>query len=344
MNMLRLAFAVLLTSLACAGAGGCGSSSNAGPARPRDGGASDGSAPIEEGGVTAEWVALPALPAPQQEVAVVALGGKVYVIGGFDASSQPTAAVNVYDPTSKTWAAAAPLPRPLHHVNAAVVGERIYVVGALESVAFTAVGTTLAYDPVANAWTAKPAMPAGSERGGSFVGAIGTTIYVGGGLRAGTVADFSSFDTAKDEWTALAPLAVALDHGMSAVVAGKLYAVGGRSTAIGSHVTRVDVFDPATSKWTPRAPMPTSRGGAACAVVNGHVVVAGGEGNAASTSGVFAEVEAYDPARDSWLTLPAMRTPRHGTGAATVEGVFYVPGGGDVQAFGATAVVESLVF
>ena len=42
--------------------------------------------------------------------------------------------------------------------------------------------------------------------------------------------------------------------------------------------------------------------------------------------------------------VPAMRTPRHGTGAAVVGGVLWVPGGADVQAFGATDVVEYLVW
>ena len=346
--------AVVLALLSCAVLA-CGSddpaaSASGSPPPPSgtdggsEGGPRDGATPFADRRVTATWVPLPPLPAPQQEVAVVALGGKIYVIGGFDGASQPTAAVNVYDPRSQAWTAAAPLPQPLHHVNAAVVGDRIYVTGALGSVAFTALGTTLSYDPVANAWTPLASMPAGTERGGSFVGAIGTTLYVAGGLRAGSVTDFSAFDTTKNEWAALAPLAAPVDHGMSAVVGGKLYAIGGRSAAINAHVTRVDVFDPATSAWTPRAAMPTSRAGAASAVVNGLIVIAGGEGNAASSTGVFAEVEAYDPATDTWLELPAMRTPRHGTGAATVDGVMYVPGGGDVQAFGATAVVEALVF
>ena len=38
-----------------------------------------------------------------------------------------------------------------------------------------------------------------------------------------------------------------------------------------------------------------------------------------------------------------MRTPRHGMGAATVGGALYVPGGADVQGFGAVDVVERFV-
>ena len=41
-------------------------------------------------------------------------------------------------------------------------------------------------------------------------------------------------------------------------------------------------------------------------------------GRQAHSSGVFSEVEVYDPATDSWESLPAMQTARHGYGAATV--------------------------
>lgn len=298
--------------------------------------------PPLDSGTTAEWRELPAIPVPQQENAVVALNGKVYVIGGFGPSSQATTAVAVFDPASKTWSAAAPLPEAIHHVNAAVVGGRIYVVGALGAGSFGAVGTTEVYDPATNAWTPRASMPAGTERGSSFVGAIGNVIYVAGGLRDASVADVSSYDTVLDTWSGpLAPLAVARDHGMSAVIDGKLYAIGGRAA---THFPRVDAFDPVTNSWTPRASMPTSRGGGMAAYAKGIVVVAGGENNAASANGMFEETEAYDPVLDKWFLLPRMRTPRHGTGAAAIDGVVYVPGGGTVPGFGQTAVFEALYF
>ncbi|MBX3188041.1 MAG: kelch repeat-containing protein [Labilithrix sp.] len=294
----------------------------------------------------ATWSPRAPLPAAQQETAVLALGGKIYVIGGFLGNSQPTNAVNVYDPAADTWTAAAPLPEPLHHVNAAVVDGKIWIVGALRSLAFNAAGLVIVFDPAANTWTPKPgaAMPAGSERGSSVVGAIGKVIYVAGGFRGGAVADFSSFDTETESWTPRPPLDAPRDHAMGGVVAGKLYAIGGRDGTIGGHYDRVDAFDPVTGAWMSRAPMPTSRGGGAAAVAKGLVIVAGGEGNGDSATGVFADVEAYDPATDAWSKLPPMLTPRHGTGAATVDDVVYVPGGGDRQAFGATAVVEAITF
>ncbi len=58
---------------------------------------------------------------------------------------------------------------------------------------------------------------------------------------------------------------------------------------------------------------------------------------------MFAAAEAYDPASDRWEVLPAMRTPRHGMGAAAAGGAIVGPGGGTRQGFGASAVVEAFV-
>lgn len=88
--------------------------------------------------------------------------------------------------------------------------------------------------------------------------------------------------------------------------------------------------------------MPTPRGGAAGAVAEGRLYVVRGEGNPAAASGVFAEVEAYDPETDRWTSLPPMSTPRHGTGAAALLGQIYVPGGATQQGFGAVATHERL--
>jgi hypothetical protein len=87
--------------------------------------------------------------------------------------------------------------------------------------------------------------------------------------------------------------------------------------------------------------MLTPRGGCAAATLGDRTFVFGGEGNAALPSGVFPELEAYTP--DSWEALEPMPTPRHGTGAAELDGVIYVPGGATMQAFGAVDTHEAYV-
>src|SRR5262245_10001733 len=71
-----------------------------------------------------------------QETAVVALDGKVYVLGGFNAALQVVPAVRIYDVATCTWSDGPPLPRAVHHANAAVADGTLYVVGAMEGANF----------------------------------------------------------------------------------------------------------------------------------------------------------------------------------------------------------------
>ena len=148
---------------------------------------------------------------------------------------------------------------------------------------------------------------------------------------------------ARDAWEALPELPKPLDHLAAGEVDGIFYVLGGRGGSIASPSASVFAYDPATGAWTERAPMPTPRGGVAGAVLDGRICVLGGEGNRAEGSdGVFPDVEVYDPSTDSWEILEPMRLPRHGMGAAGLDGRVWVPGGGVRQSFGPVADVDSL--
>ena len=309
-----------------------------------------GDAPKEEaaepaavGGITpaGRWEALSPLAAgPRQETAVVALAGEIYVLGGFDRGRNIVATVEAYDPATERWRTVAPLPLPLHHANTAAVNGRLYVVGFLTGGAFSADGRAFEYDPDADSWSARAAMPAGTERGGAGVAVLGGKIYVAGGFRSGAVGDFSAYDPAMDSWEILPDVPAPRDHLVAGAIGGMVFVAGGRGGTIATVDGRMDAFDPDTRTWSSRAPMPTPRGGIAAAVLNGRLYVFGGEGSRADASGVFDEVEAYDPTADAWKTFPAMPTPRHGTGAVPLAGRIYVPGGAIAQGFGAVATNE----
>jgi N-acetylneuraminic acid mutarotase len=288
------------------------------------------------------WKALaPLAMGPRQETAVVELGGKIYVIGGFNLNVTVVGTVEVYDPAMDAWTAAAPLPEPLHHANAASVDGKIYVVGFLSGLGFSARGGAYVYDPGANTWSPRAAMPEGTERGGAAVAAIGSKIYVAGGFRGTSVADVSAYDTAADAWELLPPLPEARDHLVGAAVDGVFYAIGGRNGDIGKVRGEVEALDRSAGRWCSRALMPTPRGGIAAGVVGGRIIVVGGEGNPDIASGVYDDVEAYDPRTDTWAILAPMLTPRHGTAAVGLMGKLYVPGGAATQAFGAVATSEA---
>ena len=298
----------------------------------------------EPSGPEGQWQTRASLVEARQETGVAALGGEIYVVGGFTPDGL-VPRVEVYDPVDDAWRRAADFPDPaVHHANTAAVDGRLWVAGHLSGLGFGAVGRTYAYDPQTDAWTEHAAMPVGTERGGSGVAVLGARIYVLGGLRGGqSVADAWTYDTASDTWAPIEPLPGPRDHLVAAGVDGKVYAIGGRSGGIGGHVPDVDVYDAAAGTWSAGPAMPTSRGGMAAAVVSRWIFVAGGEGNADDPTGVFPEFEVLDTASGTWTSLPAMPSPRHGMGAAAVGNVVYVPGGADVQALGAVATHEAWV-
>lgn len=251
-------------------------------------------------------------------------------------------AVQIFDTTTCTYSAGPPMPKAVHHINAAVESGTIFVLGSLQTGGFTAIGDTWSWNPATDAdWTVRAAMPAGKQRGAGIAGAIGGKLVVAGGFRGGSaVTEVSIYDPVLDQWTDGPPLPAARDHACGGVIGGKLYVAGGRQVSITSTAATLFELDGAT--WAGRMSMPTARGGTACGVVAGKLIVVGGEGNPKAASGVFPEVESYDPIADSWTTLAPTPTPRHGMGAAEAGGRLYVPGGADVQAFGAVATHEVL--
>ena len=293
---------------------------------------------------SSSWSAAPPVGnGPIQETAAVALDGKLYVIGGFDANLAVVDTVQVFDPRACAWSLGPPLPRRVHHANAAVHGGRIYVLGAMETLNFTAVGHVWSLAPGETAWREHALMAAGQARGAAITATIGDRIYVAGGLRGGAVAQVSAYDPATDTWdTSLPPLPVIRDHGCGGAIDGTLYATGGRAASITSLQGEVYAYRPGGA-WETRAAMPTPRGGTACGVVGGRIVVVGGEGNGAAASGVFPQVESYAPASDTWTVHDPMPTPRHGMGAAAIGDRLYVPGGATTQAFGAVSTFEILM-
>ncbi len=321
-----------------AGSGGTGGAAgDAGSeARPPDApvptDSRDGAMPMGMG----TWQALaPLSGGPRGEVGVAALNGLVFVVGGLGAGSRR---VEAYDPVAGTWQAHTALPIPIDHGNVAAANGKLYLLGGF-SMGGATTGATWEYDPVSRApWVMKQAMPSGTERGASATATIGAKIYIAGGQQGlGSTGQrwFSAYDAAGNTWQPLPDLpAPGRNHLAGVAVGGIFYAVGGRITGVtGGLQNRLDAFDPVAMTWTPKAPMPTPRGGLAAGVVNGIIIAAGGEGAdmAMYPTGVFPHVEAYDPGANSWRRLANMATPRHGMGAAGIDGKLYVPAGGARQ-------------
>ncbi len=276
------------------------------------------------------------MPSDWQEHSVVALRGEVYVIGGFNPNA--TDRVVAYDPDADSWRDVEPFPEVAQHVNAAAIDDRIYVAGYYVGSSFSNVsGNTYAYDPDADEWTPRASMPAEVARSSACVAAHAGRMYLFGGANGGSSFEASVYDPSDDSWETLPPLDGPREHCTAGSIGDRIYIASGRSGGLSSFRETTLAFDPASNTYEELAPIPTPRGGTAGAVLDGKLYVFGGEGNQSTSSGVFPTVEAYDPTTDTWQTHPDMLLPRHGFGAATLNGRIYLPGGADVQAFGSVA-------
>ena len=97
--------------------------------------AQDGAPAAGEAGL-GHWMTGAPAPTARTEVAVAALDGLIYVVGGFEQASswrslQSSAStkVEVYDPVTNRWSSRPDLPMGLHHAGAAVLDGALYVVG-----------------------------------------------------------------------------------------------------------------------------------------------------------------------------------------------------------------------
>lgn len=315
------------------GSGGSGAGEGTGAS------ATGGESPLD-GTPTEEELA--PLPEDRQEHAVVALQGEVFVIGGYMPNVTPS--VIAYDPEKDSFRDVTDFPSPLNHPGAVVVDEKIYVAGFYAGTSLTgpASGQVFVYDPSTEEWTERTAQPAGTERAGGCVTALGSDIYVfGGGHHGDATAVSSVYNTESDSWRALPDLPESREHCSAFASGGKIYIAGGRTHTISEIRLTTLEFDPETELYTEKEPIPTARGGAAGAVLGGRLFLFGGEGNT-EMDGIFANIEAYDPLTDSWEEYPPMLVPRHGYGAATINGRIYLAGGATRQ--GGAASSENSVF
>lgn len=263
------------------------------------------------------WERLQPNPVPVHHGAMVGVGDKLYLFGGFRLPENgrvgwvPERRTWAYDTKSATWSELPPMPTPRGALAATAAGTKVYVIGG-----------------------------AGIPRGMDLPDGL-----VGGGPSEmlGTV---EVFDTEAATWSTRQPMPTPRNHHGLAHVSGTIYAVGGRvgscySNGFSSNVWVNEAYDIATDTWAMRAPMPTARSGIGVEVVGGVVHVMGGEGWVEDFGGVFRTHEAYDPGTDRWTKRVRMPTPRHGFATGMIDGrIHAVSGVNNAGGAGTLSVVE----
>jgi N-acetylneuraminic acid mutarotase len=205
--------------------------------------------------------------------AAVAIGSRIYVIGGFKTvTNVPSAEVLVYDLASHAWSKAAPLPAPRGGHAAAVLGGKIHVIGGGNS------QSTLAdhseFDPASNSWIDRAPLP--RSEGSPAAVVFNGKLYAIGGRSGGS--DFGNvyiYDPATDRWTEGPPIEPRGTAG-AAVHCGTIYVFGGESQAKNAVLSDVLKLESTGTAWQIATPMPTPRNYARAALLGGSVYLIGG--------------------------------------------------------------------
>jgi N-acetylneuraminic acid mutarotase len=264
---------------------------------------------------------------PRHQSVADAVNGKIYLATGSAPGEQATGNNQEFDPATGTWRDLAPMPGIATHAGGAAIGGKLYVVGGFTGNPHAgAMDTVHEYDVATDIW--RIATRLSSPRGSSGVVALNGRLHVVGGRGpdSQTIATHEIYDPASDRWTTAAPLPLARDHLGIATDGSRIFVFGGRTDGIETGVGRLDIYDPASNAWSESRAMPTPRSGGTAFHIDGLIVYYGGECRT-DPDRTFDETEAYDIARNEWVTLPSPPHGIHGAPTVTIGDVAYLMGG-----------------
>ena len=311
------------------------------------------------------WKKAAPFPEPDEELYGVAVNGKLYVIGGWG-EGKARGANYEYDPATDKWTKKKSMPRPAHHAALAAANGKIYVCGGFVPPEKTQIPIGGAWQPIDDVWEYDPAAdswktlaPLPGKRGAAVAVEAGGKIYVIGGATTveGSKDPFFTFfgpsrvlttndvyDPATNKWESRKPMAVPRNHAFAGAVNGKIYVIGGRTghgfILSATNTDVVEEYNPVADMWSaPKERMPTARSGGGCGTDGRRIYVAGGEVTTKQLVGAFRAIEAYEPATNSWTTLPSMPMPRHGVAGAVIGNRFHLVSG-MIQSAGAMAILD----
>jgi N-acetylneuraminic acid mutarotase len=265
------------------------------------------------------------MPTAREHLGAVALGGKVYCIGGALRvnGNSGTNKVEVYDPVTDVWTTKANPPYPiLDRFKIAAPGNgRVYLFRD---------DWTLEYDPAADTWiTTKAVMP--TPRQDFAVSSAGGKVYVIGGSTApytngASLQVVEAYDPAANSWSSKPQIPTAVQFTAAATINTVIYVIASSSLL---------AFDTSTNVWSTKAPSPVSSGADLAAVAVGRKAYFWDNLNGT-------QFFAYDPPANAFRALAPRPTKRFWSGSDTADGKIYVIGG-ETNSGSQTAEVSSLV-
>lgn len=190
------------------------------------------------------------LPEPRRDSGVAALGGRLYVVGGFSMETgEPTGRNDELDPRTGTWCARTPLPVPRGSLALAASGRHLHALGGREEVGPEGLSALHdRYDPATDSWSSAVPLPAPLAAMGAATLERGEIVLAGGHGAGGPVASVSLLK--KGAFSSLADLPWPASSPALAVLSGTLWILGGRNGA--GWTSRVATYEAVEQRFRPR--------------------------------------------------------------------------------------------
>jgi subtilisin-like proprotein convertase family protein/N-acetylneuraminic acid mutarotase len=262
----------------------------------------------------------------------VTVGNNIYT---FTAVSNNAVVANSYKFDGTTWTAIAAYPVTVEYPSACTDGVNIYVMGGANSTTGAPTTALYRYNVASNTYTLlAPFSVATWNQSSVFLN--GKIYKFGGSAAAGSATALEIYDVASNTWSTGASMPLGLSFIAATTAGGYIYSVGGVNGTTGAGSAKTYRYDPATNTWDDAAiaDLPVDRWGASAYLYGpynnyGSFALAGGYVSGAISNTALQ----WDPASNTWTTLPAMNTISARFAAASLNGAYYALGGRQANNF-----------
>ncbi len=295
----------------------------------------------EYDGSSGLWTLRSRLPSSIYGHSSVALGDKLYIIGGFDDTNHSYLNTLIeYEPQCGEWEKQGDMNYPKSRFASASLNNKIYTFGGWggNNLGLNALNKVEEFDPPTGSWSECADMP--MPKVSAAAAALNGKIYVSGGANqhAALASEYydsmDEYDPVTRTWSPKAPIPeIRYGHEMVACN-GYLYVIGGDRAVYNSATheylttlsTNVYRYDPSNDTWSTMAPLPSARYGHGVAVANGKIYVIGGFGYGGVTDYVDS-IEEYNPATNTWTTKNPIPEGQRYFGIVSINDKIYIIGG-----------------
>ena len=159
-----------------------------------------------------EWSPLPSMPSPRAYHSAVAIGGRIYVLGGYGLEGgvvRIVQSMDMFDTGTSQWSTAPPMETARADAAAVVLGDRIFVMGG-SSVIYTQTASVEIFHPDTGTWETGVSLPVAMDGHGAFATADRIWVVGGhccvGGYSEQVFSTVYTFDEATAAWSQLESL------------------------------------------------------------------------------------------------------------------------------------------